>query len=121
MPKEDKKDITLESLMGEIMLIKEQITGFTKKTDSGNDPEEDPKPNPAVSQVTEFLKSQVTAKTDSDVKDWNLDQLLGAFNAIQSIKKKVELPDAPKIKVDSKDETPDVLKARLPKPGEVRI
>lgn len=59
--------------------------------------------DPRIDTIIEFLKSEVSKKTDSDTSKWNLDELFGAYRVLGSIKKDELLADPPKIKTDSRN------------------
>ena len=95
--KDDKKDKKDDKKKPKVCPTCGKPMTEEKKTDSQQEPD------PRIDTILEFLKSEVSKKTDSDTSKWNLDELFGAYRVIGSIKKDELLADAPKIKTDSRN------------------
>lgn len=104
--KDDKKDIKKDDKKKPKVCptCGQTIGGKKEEKKDSADEHEHEQVDPRIDTILEFLKSEVSKKTDSDTSKWNIDELFGAYRVLGSIKKDNLLADPPKIKkkTDSK-------------------
>ena len=106
--KKDKKDDKKEEKKGKICPhCGKDISKPPEKKDSID--EHIKETDPRIDTIIEFLKSEVSKKTDSDTSKWNLDELFGAYRVLGSIKKETLLSDPPKIKKKTDSEGNEIV------------